>query len=42
MLASMNRAQLTVTPAQLVQRKFLKEMLSDVLDKDTGELMESR
>ena len=42
MLASVNRAQLTVTPAQLARRKFLKEMLSAVLDEDTGELVEYR
>ena len=32
-------AQLKVTPAQLAQRKFPIEMLSAVLDKETGELI---
>ena len=42
MLASVSRAHLTVTPARLVRRKIWKEMLSTVLDKDTGELIEYR
>ena len=42
MLAYVNRAQLAVTPAQLVRRKFPKEIFSDVLDEDTVELMEYR
>ena len=42
MLAYVNREKLTVTPAQLARRKFPKEMLSAVLDEDTGELMEYR
>ena len=42
MLDYVNRAQLKVTPAQLARRKFPKEMLSAVLDDDTGELMEHR
>ena len=32
-------AHLKVTPAQLAQRKFPVEMISAVLDKDTGKLM---
>ena len=42
MLAYVNRSQLIVTPAQLVRQKFPKEMLSAVLDKNMGELMEYR
>ena len=42
MLASVNRAQLIVTLAKLARRKFQKEMLSAVLDKDMGELMDYR
>ena len=42
MLAHVNREQLTVTPAQFARRKFPKDMLSSVLDKDTGEFMEYR
>ena len=42
MLASVNRAHLTVTPAQLERWKFPKEMLSVVLDEYTGELMNYR
>ena len=38
-MASVNVVQLKVTPAQLAQRKFPKEMISSVLDEDTGELM---
>ena len=40
MLDHVNRAQRKVTSEQLAQRKFPKEMLSDVLDKETGELVE--
>ena len=42
MLAYVNREQLTVTPAQLTRREFLKDMLSDVLVENTGKLMEYR
>ena len=38
----MNRAQLTVTPEQLARYKSPKEILSAVLGKDTGEIMEPR
>ena len=41
-LAYVNRSQLTVTPANLEERKFPKEILSAVLDEDTGELTEYR
>ena len=37
-----NRAHLTVTLTQLARRKFPKEMISTVLDENTGELMEYR
>ena len=40
MLAYVNRAQITVTSAQLVRQKFPKEMLSAVLDENMGELVE--
>ena len=40
MLAYVNRAQLIVTPAQLVWRKFLKKMISYVLDEDIREIMD--
>ena len=39
MLASVHVAQLKVTPEQLAQRKFPKELFSAVLDKDTGKFM---
>ena len=39
MLASMNRAKLTVTPEQLARWKYPKEIFSAVLDKDTGKFM---
>ena len=42
MMAYLNRAQLTVTPAQLVWRKFPKEMFSPVIYKETVELMDYR
>ena len=35
-------AHLKVTPAQLVQWQFSKEIISAVLDEDTGELIEYR
>ena len=40
MLAYLNRAQMTVAPSQLAPQKFPKEMLSYVLDENTGELMD--
>ena len=40
MLAFVHVAQLKVTQANLAQRKFPKEIISAVLDKDTGLLME--
>ena len=42
MLAYVNIEQLTVTPVQLAWRKFPKEILSVVLDEDTGEIMDYR
>ena len=40
MLAYLNVAQRKLTPDQSVQRKFLLEILSAVLDEDTGALMD--
>ena len=42
MLASMKMAHQKVKPPQLAQRKFPREMIRDVLEKDTGKLMEYR
>ena len=42
MLAHVNRAKWTVTPAHLVQLELPKEIISAVLDEETGELMEYR
>ena len=39
-LAYINAAQRKLTPDQLAQKNFLLEMLSTVLDEDTGKLME--
>ena len=40
MMAYLNGAQHKLEPYRLAQRQFLLEMLSTVLDEDTGELME--
>ena len=39
MLTAVNAARLNVTPAKLAQRKFPKELISAVLDEDTGEFI---
>ena len=42
MLESVHVAHLHVTPEKLAQQNFMREMISAVLDEDTGELMEYR
>ena len=42
MMASVHVAQMKFTPEKLAKRTFTKEMTIDVLDEDTGKLMEYR